>query len=485
MRKKQIIQTISDLEKILENSNWDDELREMNQNQKEWMDKVLALIQVKKYEAAKKIFYGILLDADGEINPYWMNTDAAILDYMFKTYNQEKESGNTSIFERISNKIQMKEFYYELKFLIRRFEYDFPEDLKEELLSIIDEYVLSENALIEMIKISTILQEKVLNEMAVFLMKHQRYDYVLPLLLEAQQINPLGQQTLYNLTYFLYALDEKELAKVYFNQIKQENISQDILATIIEKDEQLLPYESIHKMEWEKDEEPASIEIPDKLEKIAFIMCVNNERFYEECCHYIRRLKVPKGYTVEIIPIYGAKSITSGYQTGMEKANAKYNIYLHQDTMCINENMLYEALHIFQKDDEVGMIGVAGTIEMPVSGIWWEAKEDKTYLNLYQDLYIYDVDEKNYDFIDYQRVQALDGVFLMTSKNLDWRTELFNGWHIYDVSQSMEFIRQGYKIVIPKMEKIWVLHCDGYKRYLGLDYHVSRLKYLKEYKEDL
>ena len=198
MRKKQIIQTISDLEKILENSNWDDELREMNQNQKEWMDKVLALIQVKKYEAAKKIFYGILLDADGEINPYWMNTDAAILDYMFKTYNQEKESGNTSIFERISNKIQMKEFYYELKFLIRRFEYDFPEDLKEELLSIIDEYVLSENALIEMIKISTILQEKVLNEMAVFLMKHQRYDYVLPLLLEAQQINPLGQQTLYN-----------------------------------------------------------------------------------------------------------------------------------------------------------------------------------------------------------------------------------------------------------------------------------------------
>ena len=52
--------------------------------------------------------------------------------------------------------------------------------------------------------------------------------------------------------------------------------------------------------------------------KIAFIICVNNNRLYSEAEIYIRNLNIPKGFKVEIVPIYKAESITSGYNYGMK-----------------------------------------------------------------------------------------------------------------------------------------------------------------------
>lgn len=65
-----------------------------------------------------------------------------------------------------------------------------------------------------------------------------------------------------------------------------------------------------------------------------------------------------------------------------------------------------------------------------------------------------------YNCGEYQEVQVLDGVFLATSKDIDWREDLFNNWHYYDIAQSFEFQRQGYKVVIPKQRMPWVLHND-------------------------
>lgn len=42
---------------------------------------------------------------------------------------------------------------------------------------------------------------------------------------------------------------------------------------------------------------------------ITFIICVNNEMYYEECTYYINRLVLPKGYDIDMIAIREADSI--------------------------------------------------------------------------------------------------------------------------------------------------------------------------------
>ena len=66
--------------------------------------------------------------------------------------------------------------------------------------------------------------------------------------------------------------------------------------------------------------------------QIAFIICSNDKQETDECIFYLKNLKIPEGYSVEIIPIYRAISMAEGYNIGMKKTDAKYKVYLHQDT---------------------------------------------------------------------------------------------------------------------------------------------------------
>ena len=73
---------------------------------------------------------------------------------------------------------------------------------------------------------------------------------------------------------------------------------------------------------------------------VAFIICVNNERKYEECRYYLDRLCVPEGYSTDIISIQGAPSMAAGYNAGMENSDAKYKVYLHQDVLIHNVDFI-------------------------------------------------------------------------------------------------------------------------------------------------
>ena len=37
-------------------------------------------------------------------------------------------------------------------------------------------------------------------------------------------------------------------------------------------------------------------------------------------------------------------------------------------------------------------------------------------------------------------VAAADGLLLATQYDIDWREDLFENWHFYDISQCMEFL---------------------------------------------
>jgi hypothetical protein len=105
--------------------------------------------------------------------------------------------------------------------------------------------------------------------------------------------------------------------------------------------------------------------------KIAFIICTNNKIQFDECNLYIDKLIVPDGYETELIPIYGAVSMTSGYNSAMAETDARYKIYMHQDVYIINKYFLLNIIDIFNKDDSIGMIGMIGSPHIPASAVMW------------------------------------------------------------------------------------------------------------------
>ena len=60
----------------------------------------------------------------------------------------------------------------------------------------------------------------------------------------------------------------------------------------------------------------------------------------------------------------------------------------------------------------------------------------------------------------YIDVEAIDGLIMITQYDIPWREDLFQKWDFYDVSQSMEFIRHGYKVAVPCMtadSSVWII----------------------------
>ena len=198
----------------------------------------------------------------------------------------------------------------------------------------------------------------------------------------------------------------------------------------------------------------------------------------EEAAYYIEHLRVPNGYQISFLTITDAGSMTAGYNEAMKSSDAKYKIYLHQDTFILNPNFLVDCIRIFLSDENIGMIGMVGIPQMPDSGIMWDGRR---YGQIYE-THIYETVKVGNSFnrkLDYLQVEAIDGLLMMTQYDIPWREDLFNRWDFYDASQSMEFIRRGYKVVVPQMEEPWVLHDCGF---LNMDYYKGeQQKYIKEY----
>ncbi|ADM38069.1 glycosyltransferase family protein [Bacillus spizizenii ATCC 6633 = JCM 2499] len=192
---------------------------------------------------------------------------------------------------------------------------------------------------------------------------------------------------------------------------------------------------------------------------ICFITCVNDDTLYDLCLRHIQSLSVPPHMKVELIDIRKADSMASGYQAAMQDSDAKYKVYVHQDTFIINRSFIYDILYVFQQNDELGMIGVIGAEEVPQSGIWWEASKKAGKVIEYRSTYSYlSFDEINETV---KTVQALDGLLLATQYDLPWQKEIFDGWHLYDTSQCFEFRKKGYLVGIPYQKEPWVIHACG------------------------
>lgn len=192
--------------------------------------------------------------------------------------------------------------------------------------------------------------------------------------------------------------------------------------------------------------------------RFLFVTCVNNEGLYATCVRHIKQLVVPQNYTIELFPIRGAKSMAVGYNLALSK-NAKFKIYLHQDTFIMNRSFLHHILKLFISEPRLGMLGMIGSKDCPPNGHWLEGKEQQV-----GKLFLY-APQKIYGLLNFKEMQTrfepvavIDGFLMATQYDIPWRADLFTGFHLYDASQCMEFTSRGYLIGVPKQEQPWTMH---------------------------
>lgn len=218
--------------------------------------------------------------------------------------------------------------------------------------------------------------------------------------------------------------------------------------------------------------------------KICFITCVNNEELYAEALLYLKHLHMPEGMQAEYVGVRGAASMAAGYNEGMRKSDAKYKVYLHQDTLVVNKDLAADLLRLFA-DASIGAVGVIGCRSLPRSGVWWDGL--RTYgrvLHACEPESVVDSRCKEPDG-PYMAVEAVDGLFIATQYDVPWREDLFTGWHLYDTSQCREFARRGYQVVVPNQEKdFWCIHCPKEKP-LASEYKGYQKVFLQEYGREL
>ena len=184
--------------------------------------------------------------------------------------------------------------------------------------------------------------------------------------------------------------------------------------------------------------------VEDRKDTIAFIICVNNELYFEECKYYIERLKVPAGYDIDVIGIWEADSMCAAYNLGMRSSDAKYKVYMHQDVFIRDSRFLEKTLRIFKEHPKTGMIGMIGGIGIPENGVvytaWNVGKVDCREPDLSYVLLCGPNQTKD------QNVDAVDGLLMMTQYDLPWRDDLFSDFDFYDVSQCLEMRRMGWRV---------------------------------------
>lgn len=121
------------------------------------------------------------------------------------------------------------------------------------------------------------------------------------------------------------------------------------------------------------------------------------------------------------------------------------------------------------------MIGMIGSLKLPASGIMWEGERcGAIYVPAYNKEALFRARESNLT-----EVEAIDGLLMITQYDIPWREDLFDKWDFYDCSQSQEFIRRGYKVVVPELKVPWCLH-DSVISDLSC-YDEERQKFLVEY----
>jgi glycosyltransferase involved in cell wall biosynthesis len=145
-------------------------------------------------------------------------------------------------------------------------------------------------------------------------------------------------------------------------------------------------------------------------------------------------------------------SIFEAYNRGIEKSKGMFFCFIHDDILFHTQNWGLKIKEIFQSDSKIGLIGVAGTkTKTKMPSAWWDCPEEEKVMNIMQ--HFPKKGKENWQFgfenESIKEVVVIDGVFMAMrkDKNIRFSNEV-GGFHNYDLNLSLEYIKNGYKIIV-------------------------------------
>jgi hypothetical protein len=187
---------------------------------------------------------------------------------------------------------------------------------------------------------------------------------------------------------------------------------------------------------------------------ISIIICSRKPRL---SFNFINNIEETIGCEHQIISIDNSSSsysIFEAYNIGIKKSNGSILCFLHDDIIIHTQNWGNLLLNYFSKDNDLGLLGVAGAkikTKMP-SGYWNCPTKFKVYniIQHYKNKTVENI-QLGIPVLKTENVVAIDGVFMACRKleNLFF-DERLKGFHNYDLYLSMFFLNNNFNIKVTK-----------------------------------
>jgi glycosyltransferase involved in cell wall biosynthesis len=178
-----------------------------------------------------------------------------------------------------------------------------------------------------------------------------------------------------------------------------------------------------------------------------------------------REKKISKDLTENIIKTVGCEyelividnsenvySIFEAYNLGIDQSKGDYLCLMHDDILIHTIGWGEIINSIFNNDNQIGLIGVAGAkIKTKSPSAWWDCPENQKVINIIQHFPNKEKEKWKFGFENEQIIEvvAIDGVFMAARKDDKIHfNENLKGFHNYDLNISFEYKKNGYKIIV-------------------------------------
>lgn len=184
---------------------------------------------------------------------------------------------------------------------------------------------------------------------------------------------------------------------------------------------------------------------------ISIIVSSNKEEYFS---NFKNSLNNTIGVPYELIKIENPNkfSLSEAYNIGGEKARFEILLFVHEDVIFVSENWGQTLKKLFEENQKLGIVGVAGALKKSSLPTGWGTGTSKfDRINLIQ---VFDDQEKIHTTRKAketaEEIKVLDGVFIATPK-IVWEKFKFDksvsGFHVYDIDFSLR-VTQYYTGII-------------------------------------
>ncbi len=186
---------------------------------------------------------------------------------------------------------------------------------------------------------------------------------------------------------------------------------------------------------------------------VSIIICSRNPSISRELIQNI----ADAGCEYELVIIdnsFNKYSIFQAYNEGVRQAKGGILCFMHEDVLFKTKGWGQIIENHFTSDNQIGLIGFAGTHFLPDTPMYWYCSPFVSQRNLNNDQGVVEehFHEDWFGETNIIEAVAVDGFCFFAKKNLfdriSFDEKTYKGFHLYDMDTCMQVIQSGYKVCV-------------------------------------